>query len=170
MSNILIVPNTLLRKKACPIKNVGKEEILLSKNMIKIMNAAPGVGLAATQLGELKRIIVINIQDPEIKKDNSYALFNPQIIWRSKNTVIMEEGCLSVPKQFAEIERPEKIKFKFLNNLNKEQEKEAAGFEARVVQHEVDHLDGKLFLDYLSNLKRNIIIKKVKKLKKMGEI
>ena len=170
MSEILIVPNTALRKKSISIKEVSDIEIELSKRMIKIMDEAPGIGLAAPQLGILKRIITINVRESSEEKNLSYTLFDPEIISYSKNNIIMEEGCLSVPKQFAEIERPEKIHFKYLNEKNVVLEKEAVGNESRVIQHEIDHLEGKLFIDYLSSLKRNIIIKKVQKLKKLGEI
>ena len=106
MNKILLVPHTLLRQKSKKLNKVCKEDINLSKKMIKIMNKAPGVGLAANQIGILKQIIVVHIQDEEKKIDKIYALFNPTIINYSKETVIMEEGCLSLPKQFAEIERP----------------------------------------------------------------
>ena len=170
MNEILIIPNTILRNRSDPIKEVSDIEIKLSKKMRKIMNEAPGVGLAAPQLGILKRIITINVRDSSDEKNLSYTLFNPEIISYSKNKVIMEEGCLSIPRQFAEIERPEKIHFKYLNDKNMIIEKEAVGNESRVIQHEIDHLEGKLFIDYLSSLKRNIVIKKVQKLKKLGEI
>lgn len=170
MSQILIIPNTILRNKSNPIKEVSDNEIILSKKMRKIMNDAPGVGLAAPQLGILKRIITINVKESSDEKNLSYTLFNPEIISYSKKKVILEEGCLSIPRQFAEIERPEKIHFKYLNEKNMTVEKEAVGSESRVIQHEIDHLEGKLFIDYLSSLKRNIIIKKVQKLKKLGEI
>tara|TARA_Y100000590_G_scaffold457471_1_gene610180 strand:- start:351 stop:863 length:513 start_codon:yes stop_codon:yes gene_type:complete len=170
MNEILIIPNTILRNRSDPIKEVSDIEIKLSKKMRKIMNEAPGVGLAAPQLGVLKRIITINVRESSDEKNLSYTLFNPEIISYSKNKVIMEEGCLSVPRQFAEIERPEKIHFKYLNDKNMIIEKEAVGNESRVIQHEIDHLEGKLFIDYLSSLKRNIVIKKVQKLKKLGEI
>jgi len=170
MSEILIIPNTILRRKSIPIKKVSDSEIKLSKRMTKIMNEAPGVGLSAPQLGILKRIITINVKESPDEKNSTYTLFNPEIISYSKNNVLMEEGCLSIPKQFAEIERPEKIHFKYVNEKNAIIEKEAIGNESRVIQHEIDHLEGKLFIDYLSSLKRNIIIKKVQKLKKFGEI
>ena len=170
MSQILIIPNTILRNKSNPIKEVSDNEIILSKKMRKIMNDAPGVGLAAPQLGILKRIITINVKESSDEKNLSYTLFNPEIISYSKKKVILEEGCLSIQRQFAEIERPEKIHFKYLNEKNMTVEKEAVGSESRVIQHEIDHLEGKLFIDYLSSLKRNIIIKKVQKLKKLGEI
>ncbi len=168
MNEILITPNPILRKKSLPIKEVTNNEINLSKKMIKIMNAAPGIGLAAPQIGELIRIITINLYQNE--KNIKYTLFNPEILSFSENKVVMEEGCLSIPKQFADIERPERIKFKYINEKNQIIEKNATGNESRVIQHEIDHLDGKLFVDYLSSLKRNILLKKVNKLKKNGEI
>jgi len=170
MKDILIFPNNILRQKALPVEKISNEEIKLSKKMIKIMTEAPGIGLAAPQLGKLLRIITINAKDPETEKDNFSTLFNPEIMWYSKKKIIMEEGCLSIPHQFADIERPEKISLKYVDNSNKIVEKEVEGIEARVIQHEVDHLEGKLFIDYLSSLKRNIIIKKLKKLVKKGEI
>ena len=102
--------------------------------------------------------------------DNKYVLFNPTIISSSKETVIMEEGCLSIPEQFADIERPKEIIVEYTSEKKKLVKKRIDGVEARVLQHEIDHLSGKLFVDYLSSLKRNIIIKKVKKLVKSGEI
>mgnify|MGYP006111351867 CR=1 FL=1 len=168
MNEILIIPNLLLRKKSLPIKKVTSDDIKLSRRMTKIMNEAPGIGLAAPQIGELKRIITINIYQEE--KNISYTLFNPEITWFSKDEILMEEGCLSIPRQFAEIKRPEEIKVKYIDEKNKIVEKKLNGNESRVIQHEIDHLNGKLFIDYLSSLKRNIIIKKVKKLKKIGDI
>ena len=170
MSEILIVPHPLLRQKSKPLKKVTKEDIELSRNMTKIMNEAPGVGLAANQIGILKQIITVHIQDKEKEIEKIYALFNPRIINSSKELVVMEEGCLSLPKQFANIERPQSITVSYLNESNKVVEEKKEGLEARILQHEIDHLYGKLFVDYLSSLKRNIFIKIVIKLKKMGEI
>lgn len=170
MKEILIVPDQSLRKKSLPIDKVTNTEIEISKKMMKIMKEAPGIGLAAPQLGIHKRIITINIEDLENKKKTSYTLFNPEIVNYSKNKIIMEEGCLSVPKQFAEIERPENINIKYIDTKNRLVEKRIYGLESRVIQHEIDHLEGILFIDFLSPLKRNIIIRKVKKLKKIGEI
>ena len=110
------------------------------------------------------------IQIGENNLDNKYILFNPKIIFSSKETTIMEEGCLSIPDQFGDIERPKKIIVEYTSEKKKLVKKRADGVEARVLQHEIDHLSGKLFVDYLSSLKRNIIIKKVKKLVKSGEI
>ena len=170
MENILLVPNSILRKKANPVKKVSSADLEIAKRMTDIMLNAPGVGLAANQIGILKQIITINI--PNQKKDENiiYTLFNPNIISFSKKKIFMEEGCLSLPKQYAEIERPEEIEVEYLNNKNKKIIEKKSGYEARVLQHEIDHLNGKLFVDYLSSLKRNILIKRVKKLIKMNEI
>jgi len=170
MNKILLVPHTLLRQKSKKLNKVCKEDINLSKKMIKIMINAPGVGLAANQVGILKQIIVIHIKDEEKKIDKIYTLFNPTIINSSKETVIMEEGCLSLPKQFADIERSKSIIVRYTNEDNNIIEEKKDGMEARILQHEIDHLSGKLFIDFLSSLKRNMLIKKVQKLKKMGEI
>ena len=121
MKDILIIPNPLLREKSIAVKDINNEALKLSKKLIKIMNTAPGVGLAAPQIGVMKRIIAINVKELEQEKKISYILFNPEITWYSKEKVKMEEGCLSIPGQFAEIERPEKIFFKYIdekNNLN----------------------------------------------------
>ena len=170
MDKILLVPHPLLRQKAKALKKVTKEDINLSKKMIKVMQQAPGVGLAANQIGVLKQIVTIHIRENENDVGKLYSLFNPVIIKYSKEKVVMEEGCLSLPQQFANIERPQSITLRYTDEQNKIIEKKKNGFEARILQHEIDHLSGKLFVDYLSSLKRNIIIKKVQKLKKMGEI
>ena len=163
MEKLLYIPHPLLRQKAEKIKKVGEKELEIAKKMKEIMLKAPGVGLAANQIGVLKQIVTIFFIEEDTNKEIQYNLFNPEIISYSNEKVIMEEGCLSLPKQFAEIERPAKIKLQFLNERNKLIIKEASGVEARILQHEIDHLSGKLFVDYLSSLKRNIMIKKVQK-------
>ena len=168
MKKILYVPHPILRQKSLDLKSIEKEDFLLAEEMMDIMLRAPGVGLAANQIGVLKKIVTINIQDKEKNLDNKYVLFNPKIISSSKETVIMEEGCLSIPEQFADIESPKEIIVEYTSEKKKLVKKIINGVEARVLQHEIDHLSGKLFVDYLSSLKRNIIIKKVKKLLKSG--
>ena len=138
--------------------------------MIDLMLKAPVVGLAANQIGILKKIETINLHNENNKKNKIYTLFNPVITSYTKKKVIMEEGCLSIPKQFADIERPENITIEYLNEKNEKIKEKKQGYEARILQHEIDHLYGRLFIDYLSSLKRNIIIKKVLKLKKTGDI
>ena len=163
MNKLVYVPNPLLRQKANKIKFVGANEIEIAKKMMQIMLKAPGVGLAANQIGILKQIVTIFFVDQETKKETQYTLFNPNIISYSQEKIIMEEGCLSLPEQFAEIERPQNIEVEYLDENNKLIKKEVNGVESRILQHEIDHLSGKLFVDYLSSLKRNIMIKKVQK-------
>ncbi len=163
MEKLLYVPNPLLRQKASKVNGVGDIELTVAKKMKEVMLKAPGVGLAANQIGILKQIITISFIDQKTNKEIYYNLFNPEIISYSNETISMEEGCLSLPEQFAEIERPKKILLKYLDDNNNEIVKETDGVEARILQHEIDHLSGKLFVDYLSSLKRNIMIKKVKK-------
>ena len=170
MSKILYIPDPRLRQKSKELKKVTLEEVDISNKMIKIMIDAPGVGLAANQIGILKKIITVNIKDNKKNKDKIYALFNPKIIFYSKEKIIMEEGCLSLPQQYADIERPENIVVEYLNKKNEKIKEKKNGYEARILQHEIDHLNGKLFIDYISSLKRNIFIKRVKKLQKIGEI
>ena len=169
MKKILYVPHPILREKSLDLKSIEKKDLLLAEEMMDIMIRAPGVGLAANQIGVLKKIVTINIQDKEKNFYNKYVLFNPKIISSSEETVIMEEGCLSIPEQFADIERPKEIIVEYTSEKKKLVKKRIDGVEARVLQHEIDHLSGKLFVDYLSSLKRNIIIKKVKKLVKSGK-
>ena len=167
MQKILLVPHPILRQKAKDIKEIKEEDISIAKVMIKIMNNAPGVGLAANQIGVLKKIVTVNIKDEKKDIKKQYILFNPKIVSYSKKTNIMEEGCLSIPEQFAEIERPEEIIVEYINEKKEIVKKKVSGIESRVLQHEIDHLSGKLFIDYLSSLKRNIMIRKVKKLVKV---
>ncbi len=162
---ILLVPNELLRQKANKLINITSDDIKIANQMMDTMIKAPGVGLAANQVGILKQIITINFEDKENDKRANYILFNPSIIEYSEEKVIMEEGCLSLPEQYADIERPKKIFLEYIDENEKHIKKEIDGYEARILQHEIDHLSGILFVDYLSSLKRNIIIKKVKKLK-----
>ncbi len=170
MNKILLAPHPKLRQKSESIDRVTEKEINIAKEMEKIMKAAPGVGLAANQIGILKKIVTVHFYDKEKNIDKTYSLFNPKINFYSKETVIMEEGCLSLPKQFADIERPAFIKIEYTDENNNIIKQKKEGYEARILQHEIDHLYGKLFVDYLSSLKRNIMIKRVKKLSKMDEI
>ena len=163
---ILLVPNEVLRLKAQKLTKITQADIDVAHQMMDTMIKAPGVGLAANQVGILKQIVTINFEDKENDKRANYILFNPSIIEYSDEKVIMEEGCLSLPEQYADIERPKKIVLEYIDENQKTIKKEIDGYEARILQHEIDHLSGKLFVDYLSSLKRNIIIKKVKKLKK----
>ena len=165
VKKILTEPNKLLRQVSKPVEKVGDEEKTLMKDMLDTMYAAPGIGLAAIQVGVAKRIIVLDLGQKEGEK-KPFFFVNPEIIDKSENNSIYEEGCLSVPGQFAEIERPDKCHIKFLNYHGEKEEMHAEGMLATCIQHEVDHLNGILFIDYLSKLKKDMIIKKLVKHKK----
>ena len=162
---IVIEPDPILRKKSENLEKVDNELRLLLDDMLETMYAAPGIGLAAVQVGILKRLIVIDISKDKEKK-NPIFLINPEIIFKSKKTSIYEEGCLSLPGQFAEIERPEECHIKYIDYDGKKKEMKANGLLSTCIQHEIDHLNGKLFIDYLSKLKKDMIIKKLVKHKK----
>ncbi|RPH05583.1 MAG: peptide deformylase [Alphaproteobacteria bacterium TMED93] len=161
---IIVEPDPILRKKCNPIEKVDDEIKKLMKDMLETMYDAPGIGLAAIQIGILKRLVVIDISKDE--KKNPLFLVNPKIISQSKTTSVYEEGCLSLPGQFAEIERPSECLVKYIDLDGKEKELKADGLLATCIQHEVDHLNGILFIDYLSKLKKDMIIKKLVKHKK----
>ena len=163
--NIIIEPDPILRKKSKLIETVNSELKILMDDMLKTMYEAPGIGLAAVQIGILKRVIVIDIsKEPE--KKSPLFLVNPTITYKSKDTSIYEEGCLSLPGYFAEIERPAECHLDYLDYHGKKQELKAKGLLATCIQHELDHLNGILFIDYLSKLKKDMIIKKLVKQKK----
>jgi len=164
VKTIIIEPNKLLRQISKPVEKIGKEEQKLMDDMLDTMYAANGIGLAAIQIGIPKRIIVMDISKEEGKKEPRYFV-NPVI--KNKNSIknTHEEGCLSVPEQFAEIDRPSKCEVEYLDYNGKKQLLKTEGLLATCIQHEMDHLEGILFIDYLSKLKRSIIIKKLSKLK-----
>ena len=165
LRKILTEPDPILRKKCEPLEKVDEETKKLMDDMLETMYTAPGIGLAAIQVGILKRLVVIDISKEEEKKKPLF-LINPQIIHQSKNTSVYEEGCLSLPGQFAEIERPAECTIKYIDYNGKEKELKSDGLLATCIQHEVDHLNGILFIDYLSKLKKDMIIKKLVKQKK----
>jgi len=165
LRQIIVEPNKILRKKSLPVESVDKDIQILMNDMLETMYAAPGIGLAAIQIGVPKRIIVLDIEQKEGKK-NPLFFVNPEIIEKSKNLSTYEEGCLSVPGQFAEIDRPDKCHIKYLNYYGERKEINAEGMLATCIQHEMDHLEGILFIDYLSKLKKSMIIKKLSKQKK----
>ena len=162
---IIIEPDTILRKKSETLEKVDNELRSLMDDMLETMYAAPGIGLAAVQVGILKRLIVIDISKDKEKK-NPLFLINPEIVSKSNKTSIYEEGCLSLPGYFAEIERPAECKIEYLDYEGKKSEMNANGLLATCIQHEVDHLNGVLFIDYLSKLKKDMIVKKLVKHKK----
>ena len=162
---IIIEPDDILRKKSENLENVDDESRKLLDDMLETMYAAPGIGLAAVQIGILKRLIVIDISK-EDKKRNPIFLINPKITYKSKKTSIYEEGCLSLPGHFAEIERPAECHIDFIDYEGKKKNLKAKGLLATCIQHEIDHLNGILFIDYLSKLKKDFIVKKLIKQKK----
>ena len=165
LRQILIEPNPVLRQKSLPVDVVDEDLQQLMSDMLETMYAAPGIGLAAIQIGVPKRIIVLDIDQKEGQKKPMFFV-NPEITLKSKNYSTYEEGCLSVPGQFAEINRPEKCNIKYLDFYGDKKEIEATGMLATCIQHEMDHLEGILFIDYLSKLKKTMIVKKLSKQKK----
>ena len=165
LRKILTEPDPILRKKCEALETVDADTKKLMDDMLETMYAAPGIGLAAIQVGILKRLVVIDISKAEEKKKPIF-LINPEILHRSKKTSVYEEGCLSLPGQFAEIERPSECTVKYIDYDGKKKNIKAKGLLATCIQHEIDHLNGILFIDYLSKLKKDMIIKKLVKQKK----
>jgi peptide deformylase len=162
---ILVVPNPVLKQVSAPVAVVTDELRALMDDMLETMYAAPGIGLAAIQVGVPQRVIVMDLaREDEPKQPRHYI--NPEILWASEETAPYEEGCLSVPEIYDEVERPSQVKLKYLNYHGEEVIEDAEGLFAVCIQHEMDHLDGVLFIDHLSRLKREQAIKKVKKLVK----
>ena len=162
VKTILTEPNKLLREVSKPVASVSKNEQKLMDDMLDTMYAAKGIGLAAIQIGVPKRIIVIDInKDPKNKEPRYFV--NPVIKNKNSKKATYEEGCLSVPNQFAEIDRPSKCDVEYLDYNGKKQILHAEGLLATCIQHEMDHLEGILFIDYLSKLKKSMIIKKLSK-------
>ena len=168
LREILTEPNEILRKKSLNVEKVDKDLQNLMDDMLETMYAAPGIGLAAIQIGIPKRVIVLDLA-PKDEPKNPMHFVNPEIIDKSNNNLTYEEGCLSVPGQFAEIDRPDKCHLKYLDYYGQPKEINAEGMLATCIQHEIDHLEGILFIDYLSKLKKSMIIKKLSKQKKVIE-
>ncbi|PRX37000.1 peptide deformylase [Meinhardsimonia xiamenensis] len=166
---ILIHPDPRLKKRCAPVTEITDAHRKLAEDMLETMYAAPGIGLAAPQVGVLERILVMDcVKDPEAEP-RPMVLINPEITWASEETRVYEEGCLSIPDQFAEIERPAEVRVRWLDLEGREQEEHFTGLWATCVQHEIDHLDGKLFIDYLKPLRRQMITRKMVKLKRDRE-
>jgi peptide deformylase len=165
---IVIVPNPVLRAKAKPVAAVDETIRRLIDDMLETMYAAPGIGLAANQVGVLQRVVVLDVARAD-DKPQPMGLVNPEILWRSEALHTHEEGCLSLPEQYAEVTRPAEIGFRYLDRDGHRRELQAGGLLATCVQHEIDHLDGILFVDHLSMLKRNIILRKLAKAQKAKE-
>ena len=162
VKKILTEPNKILRQISQPVEKVGDEEREIMKDMLETMYSANGIGLAAIQIGIPKRIIVMDLSKEENKKLPMYFV-NPVITEKNNEKKTYEEGCLSVPNQFAEIDRPNKCQVEYLDFDGNKQSLQAEGLLATCIQHEIDHLEGILFIDYLSKLKKEMIIKKLSK-------
>ena len=167
---IVEVPDPRLRQISSPVEEVTDEVRELVSDMFETMYAAPGIGLAAIQVGVAKRILVIDLQEPEEEGGEGvrdpHVFINPEIVEHSDRDVPYTEGCLSVPDQFAEVDRPDRIRARWLDLDGKVHEEEIEGLLATCLQHEMDHLNGVLFIDHLSRLKRDMILKKLAKLRK----
>ncbi len=164
IKKILVEPNRLLREVSQPVKKINKEIQRLMDDMLETMYSSNGIGLAAIQIGVPKNLIVIDLLTKEKKKNPIYFI-NPKIIKRSSKMSIYEEGCLSIPNLFAEVKRPSECDVEYLDYNGKKKIIKASGLLATCIQHEIDHLNGILFIDYLSKLKRDIILKKLSKQK-----
>jgi len=163
--NIINVPDPLLKTVSTPVAKVDADTRQLLDDMLETMYAAPGIGLAAIQVAIAKRVIVVDTSAEEDEKTPMF-LVNPEVVWESSERSTYSEGCLSVPEYYADVERPASVRVKYLDYNNEMQETLMDGLTATCVQHEIDHLDGIVFIDYLSRLKRNMIVKKVQKAQK----
>jgi peptide deformylase len=159
---ILTVPNPILKQVSQPVEAVDDELRALMDDMLETMYAAPGIGLAAIQIGVPKQVIVMDIAGPDEERQPRYYV-NPEILWSSDDTAPYEEGCLSIPDIYDEVERPARVKLRYLNYQGEQIEEDAEGLFAVCIQHEMDHLEGVLFIDHLSRLKRDRAVAKVKK-------
>ena len=162
---IITAPDPRLKRVAVPVKTVDEEVCQLMDNMLETMYAAPGVGLAAPQVGILSRVIVADVSTAEEKRQ-PLCMVNPEIIRASTEKSVFEEGCLSLPEHFAEVELAERVTVRYLTYENEQCDEELNGFSSICVQHEIDHLDGILFVDHISSLKRAMILRKLKKQQK----
>ena len=170
LREILTVPHPLLKQKSAPVETVDDALRALMDDMLETMYAAPGIGLAAVQVGVAQRVIVMDLavrkqEDGQVGPPAPRYFINPEILWASEETQPYEEGCLSVPDIYDEVERPAKVRLRYLNYHGEQIEEEAEGVFAVCIQHEMDHLDGVLFIDHLSRLKRERAVAKVKKAK-----
>jgi len=166
---IIVAPDPRLKGEALPVNVVDDEVRSLMDDMQETMYDANGIGLAAPQVGVMKRVIIVDVAPVDGKRE-PFAMVNPEVIWESDVIITKEEGCLSLPDHYAEVDRPETIKIRYLDRENEIREMDADGMLATCVQHEIDHLDGVLFVDHTSSLKRNMILRKLTKAKRQGTL
>ena len=164
--NILLHPDPRLKKTAAAVVDLSDKLRSLADDMVETMYAAPGIGLAAPQLGVLARLIVLDCTPDDIAERGALVMFNPLVIARSEETSSYDEGCLSIPDHYAEVTRPAKVTVTWLDRDGTAQQQDFSGLWSTCVQHEIDHLDGKLFIDYLGLIKRQMITRKMRKLKR----
>ncbi len=162
---IIVAPDPRLKKIAKPVERVDARIRQLMDDMLETMYDAPGIGLAAPQVGVLERVIVVDCAGKD-EEPQPYRMANPEIVWVSDDDASYEEGCLSLPEHYAEVVRPAAVKIRYLDRENEIRELDADGLLATCVQHEIDHLNGKLFIDHLSPIRRQMITSKMKKLKR----
>ena len=167
--DIIIAPDPRLKVKCKPVAMVDAKVARLMDDMLETMYAAPGIGLAAPQVGVAQRVIVLDVAR-EDEKPAPLRMANPELIWVSDEDVTYNEGCLSLPEHYADVVRPKAIRVRYLDHQNEIRELEAEGLLATCIQHEMDHLDGILFVDHITALKRNIILRKLLKAKKSGAL
>ena len=166
--DIIIAPDPVLRQKAAPVAAVDDRVRQLMDDMLETMYAAPGIGLAAPQVGVLDRVIVVDCAAKD-EEPQPLRMANPEVVWTSEKTFTFDEGCLSLPEHYAEVTRPGEARIRYLDETGAERELHARDLQAICIQHEIDHLEGVLFVDYLSTLKRSIILRKLTKLKKANK-
>ncbi|MFN3351241.1 peptide deformylase [Pseudorhodoplanes sp.] len=167
LRDILVIPDKRLRLVSKPVEAVDASVRALAEDMLETMYDAPGIGLAAIQIGEPLRLVTMDLAKKDEEKDPR-VFINPEIIWSSEELNVHEEGCLSIPEYYEEVERPAKVRLKYLDLDGKPHEVEADGMFATCIQHEIDHLNGVLFIDHLSKLKRDRVIKKYTKIAKQA--
>ncbi len=163
---ILIHPDPRLKKAAAPVDDITEELRQLARDMLETMYHAPGIGLAAPQVGVPRRLLVMDCVKEEGAAPRPMALFNPEVVWASEDVTTYEEGCLSIPDQYADVDRPAEVRVRWIDPEGNEREEHFSGLWSTCVQHEIDHLDGKLFIDYLKPLRRQMITRKMIKLKR----
>ena len=167
--DIIIAPDPRLKVKCKPVAKVDAKVARLMDDMLETMYAAPGIGLAAPQVGVAQRVIVLDVAR-EDEKPAPLRMANPELVWVSDEDVTYNEGCLSLPEHYADVVRPKAIRVRYLDHQNEIRELEAEGLLATCIQHEMDHLDGILFVDHITAMKRNIILRKLLKAKTSGAL
>jgi peptide deformylase len=168
--DIISIPDKRLRLPSAPVERIDDDLRRLADDMLETMYAAPGIGLAAVQIGVPRRLITIDVvgREDETRQPEPMVLINPNVLWTSDERATYEEGCLSIPDYYAEVERPARVRVGYLDREGKPQEVEANSVLAVCLQHEIDHLEGKLFIDHISKLKRDMVVKKFTKAAKQA--